>query len=118
MLETLTQGFTAARERLTGVRSLSDENVDEALRDVRMSLLEADVDLAVVKDFLARVKARTLGEKVSTRVRDASGRRIRITPGQHFVKSCEEELAALMGPVDPELSRGPDGVTSVMLLIL
>lgn len=116
MLETLTQGFTAARERLTGVRSLSDENVDEALRDVRMSLLEADVDLAVVKDFLARVKARTLGEKVSTRVRDASGRRIRITPGQHFVKSCEEELAALMGPVDPELSRGPDGVTSVMLL--
>lgn len=116
MLETLTRGFTTARERLTGVRALSDENVDEALRDVRMSLLEADVDLAVVKDFLARVRERSLGEKVSTRARDASGRRIRITPGQHFVKSCEDELAALMGPVDPELSRGPGGVTSVMLL--
>jgi len=116
MLETLTRGFTTARERLAGVRSLSDENVDEALRDVRMSLLEADVDLAVVKDFLARVRERSLGEKVSTRMRDASGRRIRITPGQHFVKSCEEELAALMGPVDPELSRGPGGVTSVLLL--
>lgn len=116
MLETLTRGFTAARERLSGVQSLSDENVDEALRDVRMSLLEADVDLAIVKNFLGRVKERSLGEKITTRVRDASGRRIRITPGQHFVKTCEEELAALMGPVDPELTRDPNGVTSVMLL--
>ncbi|MEE2679130.1 MAG: signal recognition particle protein [Myxococcota bacterium] len=112
----MTRGFTAARERLSGVQSLSDENVDEALRDVRMSLLEADVDLAIVKSFLGRVKERSLGEKIATRVRDASGRRIRITPGQHFVKTCEEELAALMGPVDPELARGPNGVTSVMLL--
>ena len=116
MLETLTRGFTAARERLSGVQSLSDENVDEALRDVRMSLLEADVDLAIVKNFLGRVKERSLGEKITPRVRDASGRRISITPGQHFVKTCEEELAALMGPVDPELTRDPNGVTSVMLL--
>ena len=58
MLETLTQGFTAARDRLAGVREITEENIDEALRDVRMSLLEADVDFAVVKDFLARVKER------------------------------------------------------------
>jgi len=116
MLETLTQGFTAARERLGGVRELSDENIAESLRDVRMSLLEADVDLAVVKDFLARVKERALGEKVRTRVRDAQGRRVQITPGQHFVKVCEEELTQLMGPVDPELARDGRGVTSVMLL--
>ena len=49
MLETLTQGFSAARERLGGVRELSDENIAESLRDVRMSLLEADVDLVVWK---------------------------------------------------------------------
>ncbi len=115
VLETLTQGFGAARERLSGVRKLNEENVAESLRDVRMSLLEADVDLSVVRDFLAGVKERALGDKVETRVRDATGRMIRISPGQHFVKACQEELVALMGPVDPELSR-IDGRTSVMLV--
>lgn len=115
MLETLTKGFTNARERLSGVRELTDENVAESLRDVRMSLLEADVDLDVVRGFLARVKERALGAKVETKVRDASGRMIRISPGQHFVKVCEEELVALMGPVEPELTRAA-GNTSIMLV--
>ena len=115
MFETLTRGFGGARERLAGVRALTEENVEEALRDVRTSLLEADVDFIVVKDFLARVKERALGEKVETRVKDASGRTHRITPGQHFVAICEEELVALMGPVDPELASA-GGVTSIMLL--
>jgi len=116
MLETLTQGFTNAREKLAGVRQLTEENIDQSLRDVRMSLLEADVDFAVVKDFLGTVKERALGEKVDTRVRDASGRSIKVTPGQHFVKICEEELIALMGPVDPELAQGEGGVVSLMLV--
>ena len=116
MLETLTQGFTAAREKLTGVRELTEQNIEESLRDVRMSLLEADVDFAVVKDFLGRVKERALGEKVVTRARDAQGRKLRVTPGQHFVKICEEELASLMGPVETKLSRGKRGITSVMLV--
>jgi len=116
MLETLTQGFTAARERLQGVRELSDENVGEALASVRASLLEADVDFAVVKDFLARVRERALGEKVKTRIRDKQGRVLRATPGQHFVAICQDELVKLMGPVDTSLSRDPRGTTSVMLL--
>ena len=116
MLETLTQGFTNAREKLAGVRQLTEENIDQSLRDVRMSLLEADVDFAVVKGFLATVKERALGEKVETRARDASGRSVKVTPGQHFVKICEEELTALMGPVDPELAQGPGGVVSLMLV--
>ena len=116
MLETMTRGFTAARERLSGVRELSEENVEQSLRDVRMSLLEADVDLAVVKDFLTRVKDRALGDKVATRVRDAKGRRARITPGQHFVKACEEELISLMGPVDTSLGADAAHVTSVLLV--
>ncbi|HKA16292.1 MAG TPA: signal recognition particle protein [Myxococcota bacterium] len=115
MLETLTQGFTAARERLSGVRELAEDNVADALRDVRMSLLEADVDLSVVRDFLDRVKERALGEKVDTRVRDALGRMVRVTPGQHFVKACHDELVALMGPVDSALHR-ERGVTSIMLV--
>ena len=116
MLETVSRGFTAAREHLRGVRALTDENIDQALRDVRASLLEADVDFSVVKGFLERVRARALGEKVETRVRDAAGRELRTTPGQHFVAICEQELTELMGPVDPSLARGPGGVVSVLLL--
>jgi signal recognition particle subunit SRP54 len=115
MLETLTKGFTAARERLQGVRELSDENLSEALALVRASLLEADVDFAVVKDFLARVRERALGEKVRTRIRDKAGRVLRATPGQHFVAICQDELVKLMGPVDTRLARDARGTTSVML---
>jgi signal recognition particle subunit SRP54 len=115
VLETVTRGFQNATERLRGVRELSEENIDPALRDVRMSLLEADVDLEVVRDFLARVKQASLGTRVQTRARDSAGRRLRISPDQHFVRICEKELVALMGPVDPSL-RKLRGATSVMLV--
>ncbi|MAG33009.1 MAG: signal recognition particle protein [Deltaproteobacteria bacterium] len=114
MLETVTQGFKNATERLRGVREISEESIDEALRDVRMSLLEADVDLKVTRSFLARVKERALGEKVETRVKDRTGRKRKVTPGQHFVKICEEELTELMGPVDTSLQKSA-GITSIML---
>ena len=116
MLETLTRGFSAARDRLRGVRELNEENIAEALRDVRMSLLEADVDLSVVRSFLDRVKERALGEKVRTRVRDKRGRTVRTNPSQHFVAACQEELEALMGPVDTALHRDRRGAVSVLLL--
>jgi len=116
MFETLSRGFGAARERLQGVRKLTEESIDEALREVRASLLEADVALPVVRSFLTRVKERAMGEKVETRVKDRSGRTLRVTPSQHFVRICEEELVLLMGPVDPSLARGKGGVTSVLLL--
>jgi signal recognition particle subunit SRP54 len=115
LLETVTQGFQAATEKLRGVKELSEDNIEEALRDVRMSLLEADVDLQVVSDFLARVKERSLGARVETRARDSSGRRLRVSPGQQFVKVCEKELVSLMGPVDPSLEKAR-GATSVMLV--
>ena len=115
MLETVTQGFQSATQRLRGVRALDEENIAEALRDVRASLLEADVDFQVVKDFLARVKERSLGERVETRTRDAEGRPVKVTPGQHFVAICEQELTELMGPVDRRLSHAR-GATSIMLV--
>lgn len=114
MFETVSQGFKTATEKLRGVRELSEESIDASLRDVRMSLLEADVDLKVVRSFLARVKERSLGEKVETRVKDRSGRKIKVTPGQHFIKICEEELTELMGPVDTSLASSA-GLTSIML---
>ncbi len=115
MLETVTQGFKSATERFCGVRELTEDRIDEALQDVRTSLLEADVDFGVAKDFLARVKNRAQGEKIRTRARGADGRQHRVTPAQHFVAICEQELTELMGPVEPELARS-DGHVSVMLL--
>ena len=116
MLETLTRGFKSARERLSGVRELSEANVDEALLSVRASLLEADVDFGVAKDFLARVKERALGQRVETRVKTADGRVLHVSPGQHFIAVCEEELSALMGPVDPSLAKDASGAISILLL--
>jgi signal recognition particle subunit SRP54 len=114
VLEIVTQGFKNATEHLRGVRELTQESIEEALRDVRMSLLEADVDLKVTRSFLERVKLRSLGEKIQTKVRDRSGRKIKVTPGQHFVRICEEELTELMGPVDTSLAS-QSGITSIML---
>ncbi|MEE8556914.1 MAG: signal recognition particle receptor subunit alpha [Myxococcota bacterium] len=100
MLETLTRGFRGARERFRGITRLTDENVDEALREVRMSLLEADVDLGIVRDFLERVKQRCGGQEVRLRARQR-GRAMQVTPGDHFTRACYEELVALMGEENP-----------------
>ena len=112
MLETLTRGFKSARERLAGVRELSETNVDEALRDVRTSLLEADVDFSVAKDFLARVKQRGLGEKVETRVKTADGHVLSVTPGQHFVAACQRRAGRADGSRRLVAREGCVGVQS------
>ena len=64
MLETLSKGFRNARLKLSGKTTLTEENIKHALRDVRVSLLEADVEMGVVKTFLAAVKERSLGDVV------------------------------------------------------
>ena len=102
MLETVTRGFKAARNRLAGRSEITAEVVDDALRDIRVSLLEADVSFDVVKSFVARVREKAIGEVVDTRVRTGKGV-VRVTPQDHFVKICHDELEALMGPVDTSL---------------
>ena len=69
MLETLTRGFRAARQRLSGEAEIAESDIDEALREVRKSLLEADVEFRVTKAFLGRVKERVLGETVKLRAK-------------------------------------------------
>jgi signal recognition particle subunit SRP54 len=100
MLETLTRGFRTARERFRGVRELSDESIGEALRDVRLSLLEADVDLAIVRRFLDRVRERCRGQEVRLKAKRGD-QKLRVTAGDHFTKACYEELVALMGEEEP-----------------
>ncbi len=117
MLETVTKGFRAAKNRLVGKSEISPEMVDESLRDIRVSLLEADVAFDVVKKFVARVREKAIGEVVQTTITDKSGRRIRVSPGDHFIKICHDELESLMGPVDVSLKFAPKGQLSGLMVV-
>ena len=103
MLETVSKGFRAAKNRLLGKAELTPELIDESLRDIRVSLLEADAAFDVVKKFVARVREKAQGEMVKTTITDKKGKKLRVAPGDHFVKICHDELEALMGPVDTSL---------------
>jgi len=103
MLDAVTKGFRTAKHKLTGKAELTEENIDDALRDIRVALLEADVEFNVAKRFLSRVKEKSLGEVVSTTATDKAGKKRRAAPGDHFIKICHDELEALMGPVDTSL---------------
>ena len=87
MFETLTSRLTSTIERLRGRGRLTEENIGEALREVRTALLEADVALPVVRDFLEAVKTRALGQDVLKS----------LSPGQELVRVVRDELTRLMG---------------------
>ncbi|HUB07434.1 MAG TPA: signal recognition particle protein [Myxococcales bacterium] len=116
MLETIAKGFKSARNRLRGQVELTPQNIEEALRDVRVALLEADVDLTVTRRFIARVQEKALGEIVALSAQDARGRKIVTQPGDHFIKICHDELEALMGPVDTTLKWSKQRPTGVMVV--
>jgi signal recognition particle subunit SRP54 len=116
MLETITKGFRAAKQRLTGVAELTDDVIDDALRDVRMSLLEADVDFKVTKSFLDRVKEKARGEEIKLRAKSQEYGTVKITPEQAFIKICQDELTAMMGPVETELKWAKKGPTGIMMV--
>ena len=103
MFDTLTRRFESVFSGLRGKGKLSANDIDEALREVRLALLEADVNVQVVKGFLKRVKDRSLGEDVSKS----------ITPGQQVIKIVHEELVTTLGSETAELAR-----TSPPLVIL
>jgi signal recognition particle subunit SRP54 len=95
MFDALSKGFRAAKNRLAGVTELTPDNIEQALRDVRLSLLEADVELNVVKRFLATVKEKAIGESVKNAA-VVKGQKVRIGPSELFIKICQDELVALM----------------------
>ncbi len=105
MFEGLTNKLQAVFDKLSKRGVLTEADVDAALREVRLALLEADVHYAVVKDFLGRVRARAVGVEV----------RKHMTPGQQIVKIVHEELIATLGkPAPLDLSGQPPQV--VMLV--
>ncbi len=117
MLETVSKGFRAAKNRLYGKAQLTPELIDESLRDIRVSLLEADVAFDVVKKFVARVREQAAGAEVQTTVTDKAGKKVKVSPGDHFVKVCHDELEALMGPVDTSFKLNPKGQVSGVMMV-
>ena len=93
MFENLTDRLSQTLRHVTGKAKLTEDNIKDTLREVRMALLEADVALPVVKDFVNAVKERAVGTEVSRS----------LTPGQAFVKIVQAELESLMGAANEDL---------------
>ena len=93
MFETLTERLSATLRNISGRGRLTDDNIKDTLREVRMALLEADVALPVVKEFVNRVKERAVGQEVSKS----------LSPGQAFIKIVHGELISVMGEANQDL---------------
>jgi len=105
MFESLSEKLQSVFKRLRGKGTLSEQDVNDALREVRLVLLEADVNFRVVKDFIARVRERAVGREVLQS----------LTPVQQVVKIVREELTDLLGGGEPELKLAPKPPTVIML---
>ena len=117
MFDALSKGFKAARNRLAGLSELTEQNVETALREVRLSLLEADVELGVVKAFLARVKEKALGEVVRVRAKASDGQTVKVSASDQFVKICHDELIAFMSADGDAIKFAPKGsITGIMMV--
>ncbi|MEM7401588.1 MAG: signal recognition particle protein [Pseudomonadota bacterium] len=94
MFDSLSNRLSSTVQKLRGQARLSEDNIKDTLRDVRMALLEADVALPVVKDFIESIKTKTLGQEVLTS----------LSPGQALVKIVNDELVQLMGEANESLN--------------
>jgi signal recognition particle subunit SRP54 len=94
MLGYLTEKMQGLYSKLAGKKKLTEENIAEAVSEVRMALLEADVNYSVTKTLVKKVKEKALGDEVLKSV----------SPGQQFIKIVHDELVALMGGKEPELN--------------
>src|SRR6266571_7586430 len=106
MLNNLTERLTGIFDRLRGYGRLTEENIQEALREVRMALLEADVNFKVVKGFIERVRVKAVGQDVLTS----------LTPGQQVVKVVRDELVELLGGSGHRLAMASHPPTVIMLV--
>ncbi|HEU4683916.1 MAG TPA: signal recognition particle protein [Nitrospira sp.] len=106
MLDALSEKFEAILKRLRGTGVLTEENVSEALKEVRRALLEADVNFKIVKDFIERVRQKALGQEVLQS----------LTPGHQVVKIVWDELRSMMGGEKAGLALASMPPTVVMMV--
>jgi signal recognition particle subunit SRP54 len=105
VFQSLSDKLQATLGDLRSRGALSEEDIDRAMREIRLALLEADVNFEVVKDFVARVRERALGADVLKS----------LTPGQQVVKIVQEELTTLMGSGDSRLAFAGRPPTVILL---
>ena len=103
--ESLSQKLTTAFKKLRGKGKLSEEDIKLAMREVRIALLEADVNILVAKDFVKTVSERALGAEVMDS----------LTPAQQVIKIVNEELTALMGSENSRIKFANHGPTVIMM---
>ncbi|MBR5756618.1 MAG: signal recognition particle protein [Firmicutes bacterium] len=104
--EGLSEKLNESFKKLRGKGVLSEKDIDEAMREIKLALLEADVNFKVVKEFVANVKEKAMGEEVMRS----------LTPGQMVVKIVNDELAALMGGSNSKLTYSPSGFTTILMV--
>ncbi|MCX6867416.1 MAG: signal recognition particle protein [Verrucomicrobia bacterium] len=97
MFSSLADSLDKTFRNLRGVGRISEKNISDALREIRVSLLEADVEFSVAKDFIAKVKAKSMGEDVLKSIK----------PGEQIVKIFHDELAVLLGGDQAPLDLNP-----------
>jgi len=115
MFDALKRGFREAQNRLAGLTELNAESIKPALKEVRTSLLEADVELGVIKRFLGRVEERALGQTVHTSVKHG-GQRYKVSASDQFIKICHDELVAMMSSEGEAIRYAERGPTQVMMV--
>ncbi|MGE5892928.1 MAG: signal recognition particle protein [bacterium] len=106
MFESLSEKLDSILSKLKGRGFLREEDIDAAMKEIRLSLLEADVNFKVVKNFIEALKARAVGKEVLES----------LTPGQQVVKLVNEELRALLGGENEKIRLSPNPPTVIMMI--
>ena len=106
MFETLTSKLESIFKKLRGKGLLKEEDVELALKEIRLALLEADVNFRVVKDFIQKIKEKAIGKEVLES----------LTPGQQVIKIVNEELCGLLGMTNSRIQLSPNPPTVIMLI--
>ncbi|EGS30787.1 SRP54-type protein, helical bundle domain protein [Peptoniphilus sp. oral taxon 375 str. F0436] len=105
VFENLSDKLQNTLGKLKGKGKISEKDVDEAMREVKLALLEADVNFKVVKNFVKKVKERSIGSEVMES----------LTPGQQVIKIVNEELTNLMGTSEVKLNFAKQGPTVILM---
>src|SRR5579863_2777653 len=105
MFDALSQKLQNAFRNLRGLGKISESNVSDSLRDVRMALLDADVNFKVARDFIERIKTKAIGEKVIQSIH----------PGQQIIKIIHDELVVLLGSSNSALNAG--GNPTIIMMV-
>ena len=104
--ENLSERLQKALKNLTGKGKISEADINDASREIRLALLEADVNFKVVKDFIKKIKKEALGKEVQDS----------LNPGQQIIKIVDDELTKMMGEEAVSLNKSPHIPTIIMMV--